>query len=48
MLESRIIDLSYGAARRLGFSYHGTAKVRVDLIDTRPTASEVAMLTAPR
>jgi len=47
MIESRIIDLSYGAAKRLGFSHRGTAKVRVDLIDARPTPTEVAMLTAP-
>jgi rare lipoprotein A len=47
MIETRIVDLSYAAAKRLGFSYSGTAKVRIDLIDTRPTPTEVAMLTKP-
>lgn len=45
MIESRVVDLSYAAAKRLGFSHHGTARVRLDLIDTRPTPTEVAMLT---
>jgi rare lipoprotein A len=45
MIESRVVDLSYGAAKRLGFSHHGTARVRLDLIDTKPTPTEVAMLT---
>jgi rare lipoprotein A len=47
MIETRVVDLSYAAAKRLGFSYRGTAKVRLDLIDTRPTPTEVAMLTKP-
>jgi rare lipoprotein A len=47
MIETRVVDLSYAAAKRLGFSYRGTAKVRIDLIDTRPTPTEVAMLTKP-
>jgi len=47
MIESRVIDLSYAAARRLGFSRRGTARVRVDLIDSRPSPTEVAMLTKP-
>ena len=45
MIESRVVDLSYAAAKRLGFSHHGTARVRLDLIDTKPTPTEVAMLT---
>lgn len=47
MLETRVIDLSYAAAKRLGFSARGTARVRLDLIDPRPTHTEVAMLTRP-
>jgi rare lipoprotein A len=46
-LESRVVDLSYAAAQRLGFSRRGTAKVRLDLVDLKPTHSEVAILTAP-
>ena len=46
-LESRVVDLSYAAAQRLGFSQRGTAKVRIDLVDARPSRTEVAMLTAP-
>ena len=45
MIETRVVDLSYAAAKRLGFSHRGTVKVRLDLIDTRPTPTEVAMLT---
>ena len=47
-LESRVVDLSYAAAQRLGVSQRGTAKVRLDLVDARPTHSEVALLTAPK
>lgn len=47
MVESRVVDLSYAAAKRLGFSYRGTVKVRLDLVDPKPTRTEVAMLTAP-
>ena len=46
MVETRVVDLSYAAARRLGFSHHGTARVRLDLIDVKPTPTEVAMLTS--
>lgn len=47
MVESRVVDLSYAAARRLGFSQRGTVKVRLDLVDPRPSRTEVAMLTTP-
>jgi rare lipoprotein A len=47
LIETRVVDLSSAAARRLGFSHRGTAKVRLDLIDTKPTPTEVAMLTRP-
>lgn len=45
--HSRVVDLSYAAAKRLGFSHQGTVRVRLDLVDTRPTQTEVAMLTKP-
>jgi rare lipoprotein A len=45
MIESRVVDLSYGAAKRLGFSHRGTVRVRLDLIDARPSPTEVSMLT---
>ena len=46
--ETRVLDLSYAAARTLGFSSRGLAKVRIDLVDTRPTRAEIARLTYPR
>lgn len=45
MVETRVVDLSYAAAKRLGFSARGTAKVRIDLVDAKPTTTEVAALT---
>jgi rare lipoprotein A len=47
MVETRVVDLSYAAAKRLGFSHIGTARVRLDLVDIKPSPSEVAMLTKP-
>jgi rare lipoprotein A len=47
MVETRVVDLSYAAAKRLGFSYRGTVRVRLDLVDIKPSPSEVAMLTRP-
>jgi rare lipoprotein A len=47
MVETRVVDLSYAAARRLGFSNRGTVRVRIDLVDPKPTRTEVAMLTKP-
>jgi rare lipoprotein A len=41
MPESRIVDLSYAAARFLGFSNRGTAPVRLDLVKSK---TEVAQL----
>lgn len=46
--ETRVLDLSYAAARILGFSTRGTAKVRIDLVATRPTRSEIAQLVYPQ
>jgi rare lipoprotein A len=47
MIESRVVDLSYAAAKRLGFSHLGTVRVRIDLVDVKPSPTEVAMLTKP-
>lgn len=41
MPESRVVDLSYAAARFLGFSNRGTAPVRLDLVKSK---TEVARL----
>jgi rare lipoprotein A len=45
--QTRVVDLSYAAAKRLGFSHRGTVRVRLDLVDVKPTRTEVAMLTKP-
>jgi rare lipoprotein A len=34
VMKSRIIDLSYGAAKMLDMSKHGVDMVRLDLIET--------------
>jgi rare lipoprotein A len=47
MVETRVVDLSYAAAKRLGFSHIGIVRVRLDLVDVKPSPSEVAMLTKP-
>jgi rare lipoprotein A len=44
MPENRVIDLSYAAARFLGFSARGTAPVKLELIKT---TTELAQLTYP-
>ena len=46
-LESRVVDLSYAAAQQLGFSQRGTVKVRLDLVNVKPSRTEVAMLVTP-
>jgi rare lipoprotein A len=45
---TRVLDLSYAAARTLGFTRRGTTNVRIDLVATRPTRSEIAQLTYPQ
>lgn len=40
--QTRIIDLSYAAARFLGFGERGTAPVRVDLLSTGPQLAQLA------
>lgn len=44
LVPTRIVDLSYAAARALGF--RGTAHVRLQVVDRTPTPEEVASLTA--
>ncbi|QNI34048.1 septal ring lytic transglycosylase RlpA family protein [Alloacidobacterium dinghuense] len=44
MPQSRVIDLSYAAARFLGFSNRGTAPVRLDLVNSK---AELAQLNFP-
>jgi rare lipoprotein A len=38
--SNRIIDLSYAAATKLGYASRGTARVRVEVIDTRTVLAE--------
>jgi rare lipoprotein A len=44
MPESRVVDLSYAAARFLGFGSRGTAQVRLDLLNAK---AETAQLHYP-
>jgi rare lipoprotein A len=44
MPQSRVVDLSYAAARFLGFSGRGTAPVRLDLVNSK---TELARLSYP-
>jgi rare lipoprotein A len=37
--SDRIIDLSYEAARKLGFVAHGTARVELTVVDREPRLS---------
>lgn len=46
--RNRIIDLSYAAARFLGFSHRGTAPVRVDLLATDTQLAQLAYPAAAR
>jgi rare lipoprotein A len=43
--ESRVIDLSYAAAKMLGF--HGLAPVRIDLVDPSLSPTQIAELSWP-
>lgn len=40
--RNRVVDLSYAAARFLGFARRGTAPVRLDLIPTTPQLAHLA------
>lgn len=42
--EDRVVDLSYAAARLLGFSHRGTARVGIELVNSR---TELAQLNYP-
>ena len=44
MPQNRVVDLSYAAARFLGFSNRGTAPVRLDLVNSK---AQVAQLSYP-
>ncbi len=44
MPQNRVVDLSYAAARFLGFSSRGTAPVRLDLVNSK---TELAQLSFP-
>lgn len=45
--QSRIVDLSYAAARMLGFSRRGTAPVRLELL-SGPQLAQMAFPDSPR
>jgi rare lipoprotein A len=45
VLESRVIDLSYAAAKILGF--HGVVPVRLDLVDPSLSPAQIAELSWP-
>lgn len=46
--EGRIIDLSYAAAKKLGFHHKGTAKVRIEVIEHTPMASPLPAAENPQ
>jgi rare lipoprotein A len=46
--QNRIIDLSYAAARFLGFGKRGTAPVRVDLLTDNPELAQLAFPQSSR
>ncbi|MGC2161957.1 MAG: septal ring lytic transglycosylase RlpA family protein [Silvibacterium sp.] len=46
--RNRIIDLSYAAARFLGFGRRGTAPVRIDLISTNSQLAQIAFPAVAR
>ena len=45
--RSRVIDLSYAAARFLGFSGNGTAQVRLELLKDDPELAQIVFPTSP-
>jgi rare lipoprotein A len=47
MPQSRVVDLSYAAARFLGFSHRGTAPVRLDLVDTKHDLAQLSYPLSP-
>ncbi len=45
-VKNRIIDLSHAAAKTLGFSRQGTAKVRIQTLDQKPTTKKAESTSA--
>src|SRR5262249_55668390 len=43
-VEDRIIDVSYNAARALGFKERGVQKVRIDLYQPKPQTATMALM----
>jgi len=46
-VKSRLIDLSYAAAKALGYSEQGTTRVRVQTLDVVPSMPAQVVPTAP-
>lgn len=44
MPKTRIIDLSYGAARTIGLSGHGVEPVRLDILEPAPEIAQSSVL----
>ncbi len=47
MPQNRIVDLSYAAARFLGFSNRGTAPVRIDLVNPKTNLAQLQYPLSP-
>jgi rare lipoprotein A len=47
VVEGRIIDVSYSAARVLNFQAQGIQRVRLDLLSAKRPATQLAMLREP-
>jgi rare lipoprotein A len=47
MPQNRVVDLSYAAARFLGFSSRGTAPVRLDLVNSKTVLAQLSYPLAP-
>ncbi len=45
--QSRVVDLSYAAARFLGFSSRGTAPVRLDLVNSKTQLAQLSFPLTP-
>jgi len=47
VVDGRIIDVSYSAARVLNFQSRGVQRVRLDVVPARKTPPTMALLTEP-
>jgi rare lipoprotein A len=47
VVDDRIIDVSYSAAKVLNFQSRGIQRVRLDVVPARKTPAAIAMLTEP-